>query len=140
MYWIQCIRTLDLYSTIGQWQMSLPDVGNSTTLPQLMAFILSPFMSPSWEVAPKGSQICEIQKNREKICAKKKNHRRQYLRGLVIYLRLQSCRDFTIHREKYKMRQYSFLSKKQCKTLISKITVFLSYAQDLQWAIMGSID
>ena len=50
----------------------LPDVGNSTTLPQLMAFILSPFMSPSWEVAPKGSQICEIQKNREKICAKKK--------------------------------------------------------------------
>ena len=64
----------------------------------------------------------------------KKNHERQYLRGLVIYLRLQSYRDFTIHREKYKMRQYSFLSKKQCKTLMSKITVFLSYAQDLQWA------
>ena len=33
---------------------------------------------------------------------------RQYLCGSVICLRLQSCRDFTIIKEKYKVRQYSF--------------------------------
>ena len=43
-------------------------------------------------------------KNREKICTKKKNHIRQYLRSSVICLRLQSCRDFTIHKEKKNTR------------------------------------
>ena len=33
---------------------------------------------------------------------------RQYLCGLAICLRSQSCKDFTIIREKYKVRQYSF--------------------------------
>ena len=32
------------------------------------------------------------------------------------------------------MHQYNFLSQKLHKTLISKTTVFLSYAQDSQWA------
>jgi len=33
---------------------------------------------------------------------------RQYLRGSTICLRSQSCKDVTIIRKKYKVRQYSF--------------------------------
>ena len=39
-------------------------------------------------------------KNREKYAPKKNNHTRQYLHGSTIFLRLQSCSDFTIHSEK----------------------------------------
>ena len=48
---------------------------------------------------------------------------RQYLCGLVICLRPQSCGNFTIIREKIRVRQYSFFSfsqKKQQQTLITK--------------------
>ena len=51
---------------------------------------------------------------------------RQYLRGSVIYLRLWSCRDYTIIREKYKSATTIFsLSQKtrrqHNKTLITKL-------------------
>ena len=62
-------------------------------------------------------------KNKEK---NKNNYTRQYLRGSAIYLCSQNCRDFTVLKEKYKIQQYSFLSKKQHKTLISKTTVLYS--------------
>ena len=56
------------------------------------------------------SQIYEMQKLRKKNMRKKKNNfKRQYLRGLAICLRSQSCKDFTIYRKKYKMQQYIFL-------------------------------
>ena len=68
-------------------------------------------------------------KNKEKYAAKKNNHTRQYLHSSAIYLRLQSSKNFTILKKKYKMQQYNFHSKKQHKTLISKTIVFLSCAQ-----------
>ena len=44
-------------------------------------------------------------KNRKKKFIKENNHPKQYLRSSIIYLYLLNCSDFTIHREKYKMRQ-----------------------------------
>jgi len=48
---------------------------------------------------------------------------KQYLRGSAIYLRPRSCRDFTIIRKKYKVRQYNISvsqERQQHKTLITK--------------------
>ena len=56
-------------------------------------------------------EIPKLMRNKiEKRHVKKKIiiHTRQYLRGSAICLRPRSCRDFTIIREKYKVRQYSF--------------------------------
>ena len=53
-------------------------------------------------------------------------HTKQYLHGSTISLCPRSCRDFTIIREKYKVRQCRFfLSQKlQRQTLITKNNVF----------------
>ena len=53
-------------------------------------------------------------------------HTKQYLHGSTISLYPRSCRDFTIIREKYKVRQCRFfLSQKlQRQTLITKNNVF----------------
>ena len=53
-------------------------------------------------------------KNREKYMPKKKkSHTRQYLHDSAICLRPRSYRDFTILREKYRVRHYNFSSKKR---------------------------
>ena len=67
---------------------------------------------------------------------------RQYLRGSAIYLHLQSCRDFTYQGKNTKCDSILFffsplsLSRKNYikKTLITKTTIFISCAQDSQWA------
>ena len=43
-------------------------------------------------------------KNKEKNICKENNYTRQYIRGSAICLHLQSCSDFTIYMEKYKMQ------------------------------------
>ena len=52
---------------------------------------------------------------------------RQYLRNLAICLRPQSCKDFTIIMEKYKVQQYSFShsKKRQPQTLITKNVFYI---------------
>ena len=82
-----------------------------------------------------------MRKKIEKTHAKKKKiitRARQYLRGLAICLHSQSCRDFTISREKYKCGSTVFFSLKklhqQKRTLITKVAFSISWAQDLQWA------
>ena len=68
---------------------------------------------------------------------------RQYLRGSAIYLHSQNCRDFTYQGKKTKCDSTLFffflslsLSRKNYikKTLITKTTIFISCAQDSQWA------
>ena len=66
---------------------------------------------------------------------------RQYLRGSAIYLHPQSCRDFTYQGKNTKCDNTFFffplsLSRKNYikKTLITKTTIFISCAQDSQWA------
>ena len=66
----------------------------------------------------------KIEKN---YASKKNNHIRQYLRDLSIFLRLRSCSDFTIHREKNKRCNITIFSFKTThQTLISKNNSFLS--------------
>ena len=61
--------------------------------------------------------------SREKKKKKTITHTRQYLRGSVICLHTQSCRDFTIIREKYKMRlQFFSLSRTTTTTKQTLIT------------------
>ena len=85
-------------------------------------------------------QICEKQKNRENKTPKKKTitRTRQYLRGSVICLCPRSCKDFPIIKENYNMWLQCFsLSKtttRQNPNHKKKKTVFISCAQDSQWA------
>ena len=57
------------------------------------------------------------QKNREKKNAKRKTITctRQYLRGSAIFLRPQSCRDFTIIKENYNVRLQCFSFSKRTR-------------------------
>ena len=86
------------------------------------------------------SKSVRCKKRGKKICTKENNHTIQYLRSSTICLRLRSFRDFTIHMEKYKIRQYDFLSQKQHQTLISKTKLFLSCAQDSQLTTKQATD
>ena len=81
--------------------------------------------------------ICEMQKLRKYMCQRKNNHTRQYLRGLTICLRPRNCSNFTIFREKYKMRQYSFFSQNNSPNLNLKTMVFHSCTHDSQLAKHG---
>ena len=76
----------------------------------------------------RNSQHVRNKKNRENTFPEKKKKKtitrtRQYLRGSTICLRTQSCRDFTIIREKYKMRlQFFSLSRTTTTTKQTLIT------------------
>ena len=74
----------------------------------------------------------KIEKN---YASKKNNHIRQYLRDLSIFLRLRSCSDFTIHREKNKRCNITIFSFKTThQTLISKQQFFYHAHKIHQWA------
>ena len=61
---------------------------------------------------------------------------RQYLRGSVICLRPQSCRDFTIIKENYNvlLQCFSFSKTTTRQNPNHKKKAFISCAQDSQWA------
>ena len=60
----------------------------------------------------RNSQISNAKKEK-KYVLKKNNHTKQYLCGLAICLHPRNCDNFTIHKDKYRMRQYSFSLPKQ---------------------------
>ena len=81
--------------------------------------------------------LCDA-KNREKYMPKRNNHTQDSIYVVRQFAYIHEVAEISLFLgEKYRMQQYSFFSfkkKKTFETLISKPTVFVSCAQDSQWA------